>query len=861
MARSTTQTRSTTKAKTLTIITVAAAGIAAYAVATLSTETEMPSGVSQQICVAQCGGDSACVNACLPPSGTNLAVLAVDSSEEQRLPDGVVGQAYRQRLAMDKYVEESGTWSVSAGALPAGLTLDPKGLLFGIPSEKRITNFSLSFTLPRIEGVRQEIVGTARVEFRAQQQAGTTVNTDAQTTAMRITTPLSDVRITKDQPYELHLATQGLSDAGELVWSVSYGNLPSGLTLLSREGVILGTPNKVERLNFGITVRGTANANAFASQDGNISVAEAGSVGIETIVGTVAVTAEAFSPEASVLSGGIVGTYASFPFSISGDVARTWSAEGVPAGMTFNPTTHVLSGTPTAAGTSNIIIRAINGNDVKSKTYAWTVAANVAPLQITTTVPEGRAATSYSTQLQATGGSGTRTWRLTSAAQNGWALSPSGVLTGAAPREGVYTFTVRAEDAAASLSREQQIAVNIRAAEATANRTEAVTVATGDVQITTTDLRGEAGLEFDYMLRTNQDSSSYTWTLEPGSARTGWTLYSSGELYAATPAVGTYTFLVKATNLFDTSVSKIQPVTVTIRAAGTPDTSTNTNTNTNTTALAFSGVSSYPEGYVSYSYTSRPFDVVGGSGTYRYSVTAGTLPRGLTLNDAGYIVGVPTQTGTFNFTMTLSDGANTTVRASRSIVIRSAADRTTAINNGGTTGSTSTDAALTTRVAALTAMGVRIHDLVKLQDDGNVNTQEDTTVYYVGSDGRRHAFPNSQVFFTWFVNFNNVRIIGARDLASLPLGANITYRPGVRLVKFVTDPKVYVVDLARRLRAIRSEADAVAIYGSNWANNVDDISDAFYMDYRVDAVITAPASIRPAELTSSVIWPSDVLPQ
>jgi hypothetical protein len=158
-------------------------------------------------------------------------------------------------------------------------------------------------------------------------------------------------------------------------------------------------------------------------------------------------------------------------------------------------------------------------------------------------------------------------------------------------------------------------------------------------------------------------------------------------------------------------------------------------------------------------------------------------------------------------------------------------------------------------------MGMRVHDLIKLADDGDPYTQYDTTVYYVGADGRRHAFPNPRVYFSWFSDYANVRIVGSRQLANIPLGANLTYRPGTRLVKFLTDPRVYAVDTQRRLRWIASERAAYDHYGEAWNRNVDDISDAFYMDYRFDA---APVNTRydfdPARARSAATHPSDVLP-
>ncbi len=132
----------------------------------------------------------------------------------------------------------------------------------------------------------------------------------------------------------------------------------------------------------------------------------------------------------------------------------------------------------------------------------------------------------------------------------------------------------------------------------------------------------------------------------------------------------------------------------------------------------------------------------------------------------------------------------------------------------------------------LALMNLPVNSLVKLQDDGNGTTQEDSAVYYIGSDGKRHAFPNSKIYFTWYKDFSDVRIISLDQLASIPLGTNVRYKPGSRMVKFTTDPKVYAIDVNGILRWVKTEAVAKALYGDNWNTFIDDLSDAFFGNYK-----------------------------
>lgn len=128
--------------------------------------------------------------------------------------------------------------------------------------------------------------------------------------------------------------------------------------------------------------------------------------------------------------------------------------------------------------------------------------------------------------------------------------------------------------------------------------------------------------------------------------------------------------------------------------------------------------------------------------------------------------------------------------------------------------------------------------LVKLVDDGDPSTTADAAVYVIGADGMRHAFPSVSVYTTWFEDFEDVAFIDPANLASYQLGANVTVRPGTRLVKITTDPKVYAVEPGGVLRWVTSEAIALALYGEDWNLRVMDVPDTFWGNYTVGDAIT-----------------------
>ncbi|MFO0764812.1 MAG: hypothetical protein U0487_02075 [Patescibacteria group bacterium] len=121
-------------------------------------------------------------------------------------------------------------------------------------------------------------------------------------------------------------------------------------------------------------------------------------------------------------------------------------------------------------------------------------------------------------------------------------------------------------------------------------------------------------------------------------------------------------------------------------------------------------------------------------------------------------------------------------------------------------------------------------------------------VYYVSADNKRHAFPNGDVYFTWYANFDSVQTVSAETMASFMIGKNVTYKGGVKMVKFVTSPKVYAVARGGVLRGIASEEMAKAYYGAEWNKKIADISDAFFTNYTFGADIATQTTTQSSSL-------------
>jgi hypothetical protein len=121
-----------------------------------------------------------------------------------------------------------------------------------------------------------------------------------------------------------------------------------------------------------------------------------------------------------------------------------------------------------------------------------------------------------------------------------------------------------------------------------------------------------------------------------------------------------------------------------------------------------------------------------------------------------------------------------------------------------------------------------------------VKTADSSAVYYVDTDGKRWIFPNLGVYGSWFPDFSAVRVISPEEMAAAPVGGAIKYRPGTRLVKVMTDPKVYAVEPGGALRWLKDEDIAKSLYGSDWAKRVDDLPEAFFAGYSIGPDLDSP---------------------
>jgi serine protease len=162
-------------------------------------------------------------------------------------------------------------------------------------------------------------------------------------------------------PVSLQISASDSASGQTLTYSAS--GLPAGLSINSSSGLISGTPTTAGTSSVTVTATDTTGAHGSATFSWTIS---------STTGNTVTVT----SPGSQT---GTVGTAVSLQIhatdSASGQTL-TYSASGLPAGLSINSSSGLISGTPTTAGTSSVTVTATDTTGAHgSATFTWTISS------------------------------------------------------------------------------------------------------------------------------------------------------------------------------------------------------------------------------------------------------------------------------------------------------------------------------------------------------------------------------------------------------------------------------------------------------------------------------------------------------
>ncbi|MFN7564995.1 MAG: putative Ig domain-containing protein, partial [Prosthecobacter sp.] len=293
---------------------------------------------------------------------------------------GTVGSAYSQTLAAAGGTAPY-TWSITSGTLPAGLTLSSGGIISGTPTAENGAGTSITVRAADASGC----AATRALSIKICPVI--TVN------------PTSLAGMAAGSPYSQTISASG-STATPFTYTVQSGTLPAGLTLNSSTGLISGTPTSLTTAIF--TIRATDANGCFGSRPYTIT----------PTCGTITL-----SPVS--MPGATVGTSFSQTVTPSGGVAPYTFAVTVgalPAGLSLNTTTGVISGIPTATTAASFTIRATDVNACQgTASYSITPVCptiNLSPANGALAI--GYVGASYSQALSTTGGTTPYTYSITS---------------------------------------------------------------------------------------------------------------------------------------------------------------------------------------------------------------------------------------------------------------------------------------------------------------------------------------------------------------------------------------------------------------------------------------------------------------
>lgn len=236
------------------------------------------------------------------------------------------------------------------------------------------------------------------------------------------------------------------------------------------------------------------------------------------------------------LGAALVGGPFSRTLQATGVTPITWGiVTGDAPGLTLDPTTGTLSGTPTQAGTAVVTIQATNA--LGSATRQFQVRSFEAPALRNQSIPNATSGLTYDVTLDATG-TGPFTWSITSGVlPSGLSLGElTGTLAGVPTASGSFPVTVRAANAIGSASR--AIALTVLAG-------PTPPTITTQAQLTGAPL----GLAYTSSLAAN-GSAPITWTVSSGSLPLGLALAGDGTISGVATNLGTTTFAITATNAY-----------------------------------------------------------------------------------------------------------------------------------------------------------------------------------------------------------------------------------------------------------------------------------------------------------------------
>ena len=312
-------------------------------------------------------------------TGVVVVLLACASSAAAQVPSlpatvdqtAMVGTAFS--LTLPAGTGGDGTLSYTASGLPDGL----------------------SFTAAtRIISGTPTTAGTATVSYTVTDADGDTANDTFDIVVSADLAP--SLTATVDQTAMVGTAfslTLPAGTGGDGTLSYTASGLPDGLSFTAATRIISGTPTTAGTATVSYTVTDADGDTANDTFDIVVSADLAPS--LTATVDQTAMVGTAFS--------------LTLPAGTGGDGTLSYTASGLPDGLSFTAATRIISGTPTTAGTATVSYTVTDADgDTANDTFDIVVSADLAPSLTATVDQTAMVGTAFSLTLPAgTGGDGT----------------------------------------------------------------------------------------------------------------------------------------------------------------------------------------------------------------------------------------------------------------------------------------------------------------------------------------------------------------------------------------------------------------------------------------------------------------------
>lgn len=572
------------------------------------------------------------------------------------------------------------TYRITAGNLPTGLTLSPTGVISGTPTVGGAFSFTVTatdangcvatqtYSMSIAEGCTSaffisDITLTAKINVAVNlalivnssgqklicnalglpeglsiNAAGVLIGTPKVTGIFQFKVTLTDanncvankiftINILDEDQCELRLSMNNCPPAiasvmfnhqiivagGVAPFTFRVGSgLPNGLTV-SSTGLISGVPTQTGDFHCVLIVTDANGCIATLPLDLKVGCPAVSFVTTQ-ISGTVGVSMQ----QQLAVAGG----FGPYSFVVAG---------GLPAGLTLDPVSGLISGTPTQVGTFNLTFTAFDANSCAtiSTPIAIVIGAgapggggpspcpNISLIMPTLTglVAGG----TVNAAITATGGTGSYTFTA-NGLPAGLSLAANGMLTGTLNFSGNRSFNITVTDSAGC----------------TANAVMSLTVGCSTFQLNMPAVNVAVGSNVNANITAAGGVGSYTFVASGLPA--GLTLNANGTLTGSVTTAGTFTFNVTATDGAGCTASRSFTITV-----GCP---TLTIGPDSLKACVFGAA------------FNETLTVTGGSGNYTFTLASGTLPTGLTLAANGTISGTVNGAGRFTFTVRVTDNVS-----------------------------------------------------------------------------------------------------------------------------------------------------------------------------------------------------------